>query len=113
MSTETLFDPARMPARDEDGYVWHPDLDERFQHDEWEEYVDRAKFTAAGFELASVEFEYDADDAMLDRYYENDEHVPEWQPSFPEGDGWQLIAIYDSEDGPQAMFVRPIIRGTC
>jgi len=50
MSTKILFDPARMPHRDEDGYVCHPDLDERFQHDEWEEYLARSKFEAHGFE---------------------------------------------------------------
>ncbi|MFO3704400.1 hypothetical protein ACI6Q5_05310 [Xanthomonas codiaei] len=31
-----------------------------------------------------------------------------WQPDSPEGDGWLLAAIADSEDGPQAWFVRPM-----
>ena len=112
MNSEILFDAARMPPRDADGYVWHPDLDERFQHDEWEEYVDLKKFHAVGFQMTTVAFEYDATEEMLKLYYEDGEPgCNSWTPTVPDGEGWQLIAVYDSEDGPHAMFVRSILRG--
>ena len=31
-----------------------------------------------------------------------------WEPTVPEGDGWFLFALYDTEDGPHACFTRPL-----
>jgi len=31
-----------------------------------------------------------------------------WEPSKPAGDGWHLIAINDTEDGPMAWWARPV-----
>ena len=32
--------------------------------------------------------------------------VAEWSPT-PQGDGWILVGIWDTEDGAQACFVKP------
>ena len=33
--------------------------------------------------------------------------VKQWEPQSPDGEGWFLVAIYDTEDGPYACFGRP------
>ena len=107
-----LFDPATLPPRDEDGYTWHPDLDERFEHPELgEEYISADQFRAHGLEVVTVEFEFDCTEAESKRYYENGETVPGWKPTEPAGGDWRLAAVYDCEDGPVAMFVRDIAQG--
>ncbi|MGC1549865.1 MAG: hypothetical protein WA777_15190 [Rhodanobacter sp.] len=108
MDTSTLFDPARLPARDKNGFTYHPDLDgDRWQLDAMEEYLDVAKFRAAGFETASIDFEFDATSELVDSWIESGEpDCSAWNPSTPKGDGWLLIAIYDTEDGPIALYVR-------
>lgn len=106
----TLFDPTRLPPRDEYGFTFHPDLeDPRWEHpDLGEEYLSDEAILAAGFESSQRQFEYDAPEHLRNRYYEGGEAeaCAEWQPSTPEGEGWMLVGIWDTEDGPYAMFVR-------
>ena len=85
-----LFDPARLPERDE-GFTYHPDLALMVVDGELnDERIDPAKVAAAGFSLQIVEKVNGLD-------------VSEWMP---EGDG-QLVAIYDNEHGTFAAFVTP------
>lgn len=114
MSDLDLFNPARLPPRDENGMTFHPDLDnERWEHPELgEEYLSAEALRDAGFESRQVAFEYDAPEALRDRYYEGDDpDVSAWEPTSPEGEGWALVGIWDTEDGPYAMFVRRIAEG--
>ena len=108
MNTEILFDPARMPARDAQGWATHPDLDlQRFNKDE--EHLDLKALAEAGFDAHMVVMEYDTNegDAAYKAYWDDGEaDVSAWTPTPPEGEGWQLIGIWDSEDGPFAMFIR-------
>lgn len=111
MNDKTLFDPARLPPRDEYGMTFHPDLeDPRWEHpDLGEEYLSAEAILAAGFESRHVAFEYDAPEELLNRYFEDgDAGVSDWEPTSPEGEGWVLVGIWDTEDGPYAMFVRRI-----
>lgn len=109
-----LFNPERMPSRNsEDGQAIHPDIFRR----EWyaedpangDALVISERLRAAGWETTSTEIPpeliEDGDGVPLqgDDYYRA---VVAWQPSQPHGDGWQLVAVYDSEDGPCATFVR-------
>lgn len=117
MSNETLFDLARMPALDDMGYAFHPDID-LFVHSNSDDqandedaYVDVKKLREAGFEDHYVEFDGDcADESIIKRYFEDCEGPIGWEPTKPEGDGWMLVAIYDTENGPYAMFVRKVGR---
>ena len=85
-----LFDPARLPERDE-GFTYHPDLALMVVDGELnDERIDPAKVAAAGFSLQIVEKSNGLD-------------VSDWTP---EGDG-QLVAIYDNEHGTFAAFVTP------
>lgn len=37
--------------------------------------------------------------------------ISAWQPQAPEGDGWVLSAVLESEEGPIAVFARPGVHG--
>jgi hypothetical protein len=37
--------------------------------------------------------------------------ISAWQPQAPEGDGWTLSAVVESEQGPYAVFARPGVHG--
>ena len=99
-----LFDQERMPAPDEYGYFFHPDIPGEDEGDDI-----RAMLRDLGYSAAVVEFEYDATDKLHDDYYEREDQtaVGRWTPSAPDGDGWMLVAKYETEDGPQALFVAP------
>ena len=111
-----LFDPSRQPPLDECGFTDHPDIDQfmvGFDGGEWKEddegIVSREKLLAAGWESAFVAMEYDVTDDEFDAWMERGEPgAPGWTPTIPNGDGWQLVARYDTEDGPAAMFVRQL-----
>ncbi|HEX8653088.1 MAG TPA: hypothetical protein VF708_19885 [Pyrinomonadaceae bacterium] len=94
--------------RDKYGYWLHSVLTR-------EEYVDKS-FTEipelGDMQIHLVDFETDVPEEMARRYFEAGEpDVTEWQPTSPLGDGWFLISISDSEDGPFACFARPKMGG--
>lgn len=93
----------RVIVRDEEGYLVHPDLpaaDEGTRYD--------LLLGAFGLETAFVSMETDCkDEALLDRYFEDgDSDCSGWTPTPPAGEGWALLEIYPTEDGPYAMFAR-------
>lgn len=93
----------RAIVRDEEGYLVHPDLpaaDEGTRYD--------LLLEAFGLETAFVSMETDCkDEALLDRYFgDGDSDCSGWTPTPPAGDGWTLLEIYPTEDGPYAMFAR-------
>jgi hypothetical protein len=106
---QDLFNASRLPARDEMGYVQHPDFGIIFDglgiNDEGEsacEYIEKL-----GYEFEGVSLEDDADDEVAARYFnEGDPDISAWQPTSPTGEGWSLLAIFDSEDGACATFVK-------
>jgi hypothetical protein len=98
---EKLLAPREI-VRDEDGWLVHPDYpicDEDVRADKFLE--------AFGIESSFVAMDGDADQAFVDRYFEDDEsNCTPWTPTPPEGDGWVLLEIYPTEDGPYALFAR-------
>ena len=71
---------------------------------------------AAGMDLRFVEFFDDAPEELRKMYDEAgspgssvmwEDAVRAWQPTKPEGDCWFLLAVYDTEDGPEACYTRP------
>lgn len=74
----------------------------------------------AGFEIGytSLENDENGEDAW-DAYERITEAAPDapaieevfdmWTPTPPDG-GWKLVGKHDTEDGPMAVFVRPITR---
>lgn len=101
-----LFAADKLPARDENGWCTHPDLPE------WDESESGADVLARiGYEGDWVFMDGDADEKLVDAYFEDGEpSCAAWTPTKPEGDGWLLVGIWDTEDGPVALFVRPTPR---
>jgi hypothetical protein len=66
---------------------------------------------ARAMELCFRSFELDAPRDLLGLYHsvrgDWARAVRAWQPTEPEGAGWFLVAVYDTEDGPYACFARP------
>ncbi|HGO6081883.1 TPA: Lar family restriction alleviation protein [Burkholderia cenocepacia] len=93
---------AREIVRDQDGMLSHPAvpyLDEDVNYETF--------FAAFGIEAAFIHMENDVDGDTYDRYFaSNSANCSMWTPSAPTGDGWLLLEIYDTEDGPVALYVR-------
>lgn len=106
-----LFDPERLPPRDADGYTDHPQLwDERWfdGKPEDEAPLNIAAFTAAGLECAWVARE-DQDPEGVQANEDADSFgCARWTPRAPDGEGWRLVSVYNTEDGDAAFFVRDI-----
>lgn len=106
-----LFNPNRLPARDEYGHVTHPDYYKIYEllniDDEGHAAVQYIK--NSGYEISYICFEYDAPEDQQDKYYEDGApDISAWQPSKPDGENWLLLSIYDTEDGPFAAYVRKL-----
>lgn len=117
MSDQPLFDQSRMPEPDDMGFACHPDLDLLLRSEsddpvnDENAYLDEKKLREAGFEDHYVEFDGDCEDeAIRASYFDSGDGVVGWAPSKPDGDGWQLVAVYDTENGPYAMYVRRVGR---
>lgn len=69
-------------------------------------------FEALGLQLAGVsaqdQLDVDAYDAMAGNYDAKEFNFAAWTPASPEGAGWCLVSIHDTEDGPVAWWLRAI-----
>lgn len=104
----SIFDQSAMPSRNAEGFVFHPDLDDRWHHPVLgEEFMDTLKLAEAGFAWTWRDMEDDVSEedfvAACDAC-----DCTSWTPPDLSKDGWKLVAIYDTEDGPRAFYVRPI-----
>jgi len=89
--------------RDEDGAWTHPDFPdfEEGENDKIQQWL-----KDQGLTLHLTFLEYD-DPVAADRYFEAGEaDFSYWEPTKPDGIGWFLLSIHDTEDGPCAWFVR-------
>lgn len=94
-------------ARDQYGYWSHPDLPD-FDEGESGKFQDWIRNT--GIELALVQMEYDeAADDLFEKYVDGDSGITAWNPIVPNGDGWFLLCIFDTDNGPCAYFARQSI----
>lgn len=100
-----LFAPERLGER-RHGWVVHPDLPE-FEKGEHYAY----KLALMGFDCRLVTMENDpaVSQEMRDDYFvRNSCDISNWNPSTPVGEDWLVAAIYDSEEGPCALYVRAV-----
>ncbi len=88
--------------RDATGFAWHPELvllDEGMKV--------KAFHAALGVEvrhtMAEDDLSMDEYDAMCDA-----ENWRNWTPKPPSGEAWNLVAIFDTEDGPAAWWMREL-----
>lgn len=93
-------------ARDKDGIGYHPALPD------FDESVKCAEFFASlGIELkcgmAENEMDSDAYEAMTENGLTDEgDNYNAWTPKRPDGDGWNLVAVFDTEDGPACWWMR-------
>lgn len=93
-------------VRDKDGIGYHPALPD------FDEGVKCADFfSALGIELkcgmAENEMDSDAYEAMTENgLTEDGDNYNAWTPARPEGEGWNLVAVFDTEDGPACWWMR-------
>lgn len=101
-----MFEPERLPQPDGQGFFSHPDIPDTGET----AGPLIGALREAGFETEFVAMFGDAPEALCDAYSEStDLTAPSrWTPTPPQGWHWHLVAKYDTEDGPYAMFVRPI-----
>jgi hypothetical protein len=91
--------------RDEYGFWSHSVFDEFGD----EEIIPEDWFTSRGVKVASVKFEYDAPEELQNDWFEDGEpDCSAWNPSRPEGDGWFVLSIHDTDDGPICVWAHPI-----
>ncbi len=89
-------------VRDKDGFLMHPQIpvcDEGVRADQF--------LIAFGIQTFFRAMDGDCSPELDKTYFEDG--VPDcssWTPTPPPGDGWALLEIYDTEDGPIAMFGR-------
>lgn len=101
------------PARDAEGWMEHPGIQQLLEdgEDGAELPIDLEKVRGAGYEACFGLMDDELDDShpAWVAYFEAGEGTCAlWEPEPPEGLGWRLVATYDTDDGPAAMFVRPV-----
>jgi hypothetical protein len=93
MMDTTLFDPARLPRRDADGYLWHPDLDQFMRGRDGgpaqQEESDWMDMDALAMEVAEV----------YDTFVDECPDEVDAESERPDVDGLLLVAVAAHPDG--------------
>lgn len=96
--------------RDEYGYWTHPDY---FEPANGNEYGFPGEFDAwlgrNNLELSLLALECDDAAADIAEKYADGEldcDISSWEPTKPDGDGWFIGSIHDTEDGPYCIWLR-------
>lgn len=98
--------------RDEYGFWTHPDY---FEPADGNEYGLPGEFdawlAANNLEVFTLGLEYDHNASDFAEKYadgEFDGDISEWNPTKPDGDGWFIGSIHDTEDGPYCIWFRNV-----
>ncbi len=97
--------------RDESGYWSHPAWSALFGEREGMPRDElNALLAQKNLEYTYIELEYDSDnkDAAAHYFIDGSCNVSTWKPTRPDGDGWFIASIHDTDDGPVCFWVRPI-----
>lgn len=112
--SELTLELVEIPVeRDENGYWSHPAWDAIFCDREGMSRNElKSRLASKNLECTFIELECDysteSEDAVY-RYFERgDRDVSDWNPAPPEGDGWFIVSIHETDDGPVCYWVRPI-----
>ncbi|MBP6083451.1 MAG: hypothetical protein KA732_19545 [Providencia sp.] len=93
--------------RDENGYWVHSQFPQTELDSEIDDWVSKNQL-----ELKLVFMESDIDEdkhPAYNRYFHTgDPDFHDWEPSKPVGQGWFIGGIYETEDGPVCVWLRPI-----
>ncbi|KAA0264819.1 hypothetical protein [Hafnia alvei] len=94
--TNSTIQPAEV-KRNQEGYWTHPEY-EKFCGDR--EFISTTEFDV-WTKSNNLEWAVDFPDETLSGC-----HMPEWQPEIPDGEGWFVGSIHDTEDGPICIWLR-------
>lgn len=103
MPQETVLIQALPVERDDMGFwthaAWPQDGDENAIAIGW--------FPEHGLEVCLVKMESDGPEELNQQWMDSGliDCTP-WEPSTPQGDGWFVFSIHDTEDGPVCVWVR-------
>lgn len=99
-----MFEPANLPPPDENGFFLHPDIPDTEEGESL-----RERCAALGFDCSFVCMDADAPQGLTDAYFEGTQQdaAAHWSPTPPAGEDWRLVAKFEHEDGPYAMYVKP------
>ncbi|MFP1891058.1 hypothetical protein ACLEEJ_00350 [Lonsdalea quercina] len=93
--------------RDEYGYWTHPDY---YAYCDGREYIPKSEYDQwlkqIGMESVVVCLEYDDESLKQTMYFEWDPDVRGWEPPKPDGEGWFIVSIHDTDDGPVCIWMR-------
>jgi hypothetical protein len=91
--------------RDKSGMWLHPAFPWNIVKEDTDIRPDLKKW---GYKGCFRTLDNDAPDEIVERYAKsNDPDCSYWTPTKPDGDGWILGAIYDTEDSPVALWLKP------
>jgi len=108
VTTEGKGMEALVVERNEDGHWTHPVYAALFGE---REMISRDEFQSFcethGIESSIVELENDDNEEVNFSYFEEGNgDISKWNPSQPEGNGWFIGSIHDTEDGPVCVWFR-------
>ncbi|GKW29484.1 hypothetical protein AB6D34_18250 [Pectobacterium brasiliense] len=99
-----------IPVRDENGWWTHPDFpenDESWTINHFHKWAEDNNFD---IEIVFLENEIGFEKTK-ERYWEVGASDCEgWEPTPPNGDGWFIVSIHDTQDGPVCIWLRNKIR---
>ncbi|EJN6669546.1 hypothetical protein NQM64_001545 [Escherichia coli] len=101
---------ALVVERSEDGYWTHPEYANLFGDREAISADEFRSFCKQhGIESSIVEMENDNNQTVIDAYFEDgNQNISGWEPSMPDGEGWFVGSIHDTEDGPICVWFRNV-----
>jgi hypothetical protein len=104
-----MFQPEEV-RRDEDGFWLHSAFNDAEEEDITKLPISEGmEFRFIGFfddAPKQLQDRHDAASALYGATEEWGDVIREWEPTKPQGEGWFLAGIYDTEDGPYACFTR-------
>ena len=103
MPEQTALIQALPVERDDMGFWTHS----AWPKDGDEDAIPKGWFAEQGLELCIVEMDGDGPEELTEQWFDNGlcDCTP-WEPSKPEGDGWFMFSLHDTEDGPICVWVR-------
>lgn len=90
--------------RDENGFWCHPCIN---QIPEETNIIPWLQLWGLEYKLHDLESEPIDHPVYVSYFEEENPDINGWKPQPPKGEGWFTLAIYDTEDGPQWLWVRP------
>ncbi|MEN4830015.1 hypothetical protein [Pantoea vagans] len=94
--------------RNEDGHWTHPDYAKLFGHREFITQQEFKSFCESNnIESSITELDGDTESSVNRTYFDDgNPDINNWSPSKPEGYGWFIGSIHDTEDGPICVWFR-------